>query len=148
MLHALELSGTYSSICFQIEWDMIVVTVFLLILGSIPIKDTQTPPPFRNSHIYMKLVKDAQCAETKEKQIFLFLFCTQNSRNHLNILTLITDQNVNFLVPKDAQCSIPNAELNFRFLRLLVFEIWSIMYSKFLVKWGLTMTVCFDCLRT
>ena len=36
--------------------------------GPVPITDIQTP--LRNCHIYMK---DAQCAETNERSIFLFL---------------------------------------------------------------------------
>ena len=33
-------------------------------------KDMETPPPLKNGQIF---IKDAQCAETKEKSIFQFL---------------------------------------------------------------------------
>ena len=37
---------------------------------------------------------------------------------------------------KGVQCSETNAESNFRFLQILVLEIWPILYSKFLMNWG------------
>ena len=42
-----------------------------------------------------------------------------------------------FFVPEDVQSSETDSSPFFRFLQYLVFEIWSILYSKFLVNWGL-----------
>ena len=42
-----------------------------------------------------------------------------------------------FLVPEDAQCSETVTSLILTVLQFLIFEMWSIFYSKFLVNWGL-----------
>ena len=46
----------------------------------------------------------------------------------VKITTFITVYSDFFSIPKDAQCSETNAEPNFRFLRFLAIEIWSILY--------------------
>ena len=72
-------------------------------------------------------------------EIWYRRFCTQNSQNILSILTSKTDQKFRRgFVQKDVQCSEMNAQPNFRFLRFLAYEIWLILYSKFLVNWGLS----------
>ena len=37
---------------------------------------------------------------------------------------------------KGAKCAETNEKLIFRFLRFLFFEIWSILYSTFVVNWS------------
>ena len=43
-------------------------------------------------------------------------------------------------LPKDAQCSETDFLVQEFFLRLLVFEIWSMLYSTFVVNWSGTQT--------
>ena len=43
----------------------------------------------------------------------------------------------NIFRPKRCKCPETNTEHNFRYFRLVVFEIWSIMYSAFHVNWEL-----------
>ena len=53
------------------------------------------------------------------------------------ILIIVWKMAIFFIVSEDAQCSETDLELLLKVLRLLVIEIWSILYSKFLVNWGL-----------
>ena len=41
-----------------------------------------------------------------------------------------------FFVPKDVQCSETDFSQNSTTLRLSVFEIWSMLFSTFVVHWG------------
>ena len=40
-------------------------------------------------------------------------------------------------MPKDAQCSEMDFSVYLTILRILVFETWSILYSTFVVNWGI-----------
>ena len=103
----------------------------------------QNPPPPPPSEIAIFTWKMRNVLKRKKNQFSDFYFwsydqfCTQNSQKNQSVLTWSTFQKSQFIVPKDRQCSETNAEPNFRFERFLVFEIWPILYSKFLVNWWL-----------
>ena len=67
-----------------------------------------------------------------EKSIFRFLVFELWSFN-LDHLTEITKK----IVPEDAQCSEADLCMLWTVLRFLVCEIWSILYSNFVMNWEL-----------
>ena len=80
-------------------------------------------------HVFVQ--NNAQCSETIEKLIFRLLVF------EIWLLNLCRYSLKTVFVRKDAQCS----EMDFRvhelfFFRFLVFEIYSILYSIFVVNWG------------
>ena len=70
------------------------------------------------------------------------IFCFRDMVDFvLKILKILTEKRIlmsNCYIPKDAHCSKTNAKSIFRCLRFLIFKIWWILYSKFLVNWGLS----------
>ena len=92
------------------------------------------PPPLKSGYIG---IRDVQCTETYDfffLQILCFFFWDM-----VDFLLKISRKfnKKSLCVPNDVQCSETYAKLVFHFLQLLFFEIWSILYSKFLVNWGL-----------
>ena len=77
-------------------------------------------------------MKDAQCAETNEKTLIRFLAFEWWSK-FLEYLSPF-DQNDKKKIPEDAQCSETDLALILTILRFLVFKIWSIVYSNFVVN--------------
>ena len=72
-------------------------------------------------------MKDAQCAETNGNTIFRFLV--------FGIFNHLAKKNVN---PKDAQCSETDFLVyEFFLVRILIFEIWLILLSTFVVCVGM-----------
>ena len=104
------------------------------------------PSPLRNCHICMK---GAQCADANEKFIFqllrvlffeiwsiLYSKFTESSEyfdlNNRPKMSFFLFQKMRNLLK-----GLLFAITNFRFLRFLVLQIWSILYSKFLLNRGL-----------
>ena len=116
------------------------------IRSSVLITDIQTPPPpplpLKNSLIYMK---DAQCAETNERYIFLFMFIDlwtilystflenwpKYHHKRPKVAKKCCPSKVAAITKKYAQCAETNEKSVFR---LLFFKLLSIFYSKFQVN--------------
>ena len=87
---------------------------------------TDPLPSLRGDHIYKK---DEQCAETNEKSIFKFQFLRYRQFQIISI----NPKNDIFIVTSDAQCSKTNLRVHDFFMQYLFFEIWSILYSTFVI---------------
>ena len=83
----------------------------------------------------MFVPKDAQCCETCEKRILPFFFFWEMVDFVPKIIRELTKNGQFFFVPKDEQCSEIYEKTIFRFVRFLIFEQGSILYSKFLENW-------------
>ena len=93
-------------------------------LSQLSICRPLSPPSLRNDHIVMK---PAQCAETNEKSIFLFLFFelllilyskfTESSDSHL----INRSRMSTFFHPKRCAMFETNAKQNFRFFAIFSF---------------------------
>ena len=100
----------------------------------------QSPPPLKLTILgfcsqFFRIVLKRMKKLLSDYSDFLFLRydskCFESSQKKIAHMSII------LFVRKDAQYSGTNAELIFRFLQFLVFEIWLLLYSKFLVNWGL-----------
>ena len=86
------------------------------------------PPPSNVAILGFCLEKVAQCTETYEKTIFRFLVF----KKRLKILKIFTRKMSRIFFFQNMRNVLKRMQNRF-----LVFDIWSILYSKFVVNWEL-----------
>ena len=131
--------GIFNSFHFQ-EMKRISLIIRYGLLGPVPINDTQKPLPSLLSEMVRFTWQMRNVVTRMQKQfsiyaIFIFWVMVDCVLNFRVFFTFITGQ-------KFQQRIVVSRCVMFFFVRFLGFEIWSILYSTFVVNWGRSEIFC------